>query len=99
MNRSDQIDAFVERNRRMLGCDNAKPRDVQSLQNWVHGNACLNWEETKYLDHEEDLFAISSIGDNATRKLEAWVEDSLARWFRKSGKVRTMRRIRILALS
>lgn len=79
-------DAFVERNRRMLGCDNAKPRDVQSLQNWVHGNACLNWEETKYLDHEEDLFAISSIGDNATRKLEAWVEDSLARWFQKSGK-------------
>ncbi|KAF2176027.1 hypothetical protein K469DRAFT_743122 [Zopfia rhizophila CBS 207.26] len=76
-------DNFVERNRRMLESEVAKPRDIRSLQNWVNGNGCLSWEETEYLNHCNDLRSIVPLEDSATVRFEAWVEDSVVRLLMK----------------
>ncbi|KAF2258467.1 hypothetical protein CC78DRAFT_594984 [Lojkania enalia] len=76
-------DNFVERNRRMLECEAAKPRNVRSLQNWVNGNGCLSREETNYLTRCNDLRSIASSEDSAVVRFEAWVEDGLVHLLRK----------------
>ena len=43
------IDRFTERIHRILSLDPAKPRDIQSLQNWLNGTGCLAREESVYL--------------------------------------------------
>jgi hypothetical protein len=85
---TDNADAMVERNHRMLAYEAAKPRDVLSLQNWVNGNACLAREETAYLTHCKELLSIASSDDGAVTQLEAWVEDNLIRFYKCFREVR-----------
>jgi hypothetical protein len=72
----------------MLGFEAAKTGDVQSLRNWLNANPCLSWEESDYLEHTDDLLALSHNEDNAASKLESWIERGIAQCFRKCGKVR-----------
>jgi hypothetical protein len=60
----------------------AEPRARTSLQNWVDGTGCLVREETEYLDYSEELIELGAASDNATAKLEAWVEDNLIRFYK-----------------
>ena len=76
-------DDFVERNRRMLEGEAAKPRDIRSLQNWVNGNGCLSWEESTYLTHCNDLRSVVPSEDSAVVQFEALVERSLVRLLRR----------------
>ena len=76
------IDSFIERTSRLLGFKPAQSRDRTSLQNWVDGTGCLAREETEYLDYPKELIELGSTSDNATTKVEAWVEDNLI-WFCK----------------
>jgi hypothetical protein len=85
---TDNADAMVERNYRMLTYEAAKPRDVLSLQNWVNGNACLAREETAYLTHCKELLSIASSDDGAVTQLKAWVEDNLIRFYKCFREVR-----------
>jgi hypothetical protein len=66
----------------MLSFDEAKPRDVLSLQNWVDGNACLARDETKYLSCCKELLSIASPNDDTVARLESWVEDNLIRFYK-----------------
>lgn len=60
-----------------MSFNSALPRDVLSLQNWVEGTGCLSRDETKYLEHERELFSLAPPGDNAMKQLEDWVEGQL----------------------
>jgi hypothetical protein len=71
----------------MLRYSRAQDRDVESLQNWLSGTGCLAREEAAYLSHR-DLICLAPSGDNATVKLEAWVEDRLIRLSRSFRRVR-----------
>ena len=87
-NVDDHIDALLERNHRISSLETANRRDVSSLQRWVDGNACLAREETAFLGHYEDICAMAPPKDHSITRAEAWVEDSLIRfyqWFRKVG--------------
>ena len=80
-------DALVERNHRILGLEAASSRDVVSLQNWVDGNACLARQETDYLAHYEDLFAVASFEDRSVSSMEVWVEDVLTYFHQRLRRV------------
>ena len=67
----------------MISGEAAKPRGVRSLQNWVNGNGCLSWEETKYLTHCHDLRNAIPSQDDATVQFETWVEDCLVHLVKK----------------
>lgn len=71
----------------MLSFEAANPRDVLSLQNWVNGNACLAREETAYLTRCNELLSVASSNDGAVSWIEAWVEDSLIRFYNGFYKV------------
>ncbi|KAH8689812.1 hypothetical protein BGW36DRAFT_389784, partial [Talaromyces proteolyticus] len=73
-------DSYVERTARMLQFKPAQRRDISSLRNWVEGNACLDREETAYLDHTSDLISLASTNDVGW--LEEWVEDKLISYYR-----------------
>lgn len=73
----------------MLGFEDAKPRAVLSLQNWVDGNACIAREETKYLTQGNELLCVASPHDGAMTRLEDWVADKLIRFCKGFYKVRT----------
>ncbi len=68
-----------------MSFNHALPRDVMSLQNWVEGTGCLSREETKYLEHERELFSLVPPGDNTMKQLEDWVEDQLVRHYKSVG--------------
>ncbi|KAI1127945.1 hypothetical protein F5Y10DRAFT_292493 [Nemania abortiva] len=70
-------DQFAERTYRVLSRNPAEPRDVESLQNWLHNTGCLAREETAYLTHHEELVSLAPPGDNAMVRLEAWVEGKI----------------------
>ncbi|KAF2804949.1 uncharacterized protein BDZ99DRAFT_397158, partial [Mytilinidion resinicola] len=76
-------DNFVERTRRMRESEDAEPRNVRSLQNWVNGNGCLSWEDTAYLTYCHDLRSVVPSKDGAAMRFEAWVEDCLVRLLRR----------------
>jgi hypothetical protein len=80
----------------MFELNNAIARDVQSLQNWLNGNSCLSWEESEYLNHKEDLLAVSHTEDDAAKRLEIWVENGIAQCRRRFGKAREVTDIYVL---
>lgn len=71
----------------MLKYEPAKLRDISSLQNWVNGNSCLAPAETSYLTYCKELLNVASSDDDAITRLEAWVEDSLIRFYKGFRKV------------
>ncbi|EFQ96677.1 hypothetical protein MGYG_08600 [Nannizzia gypsea CBS 118893] len=73
-------DAFIERTRRIFRYEPAKSRDVQSLRNWLRGNACVSRSEIAYLQKENELLCIYCTEDKSISQLEAWIEDNLVRF-------------------
>jgi len=76
-------DEFVVRSSQMLKLDFASSRDVTSLTNWLDGNGCVAREEAAYLYSSGDLASLASPSDNAIAQLENWVEDRVARCYKK----------------
>ena len=82
-----QTDDFVWRARFMLHIDSARPRDIESLQNWINGTGCIARAETSYLARQQDLVSLGRQRDNAVQQLETWVEDKLVFFWRGFRKV------------
>ncbi|KAF3481531.1 uncharacterized protein GIQ15_04290 [Arthroderma uncinatum] len=80
-------DMFIERTQQIFRYEPANPRDVQSLRNWLRGNACLARNETAYLDKYNELLSITSSDDKSISRLEAWIEDILVRYYKGFHKV------------
>ena len=72
----------------MLEFNNAVPRDVLSLKNWVEGNPDLQRDETAYLDRNTDLISVATVEDNALNRLEALLERSMVQHYKGFRKVR-----------
>jgi hypothetical protein len=66
----------------MLSYGHANPRTRINLKNWLNGNGCLAREETEYLDYPRELIELGAPSDDASTKLEAWVEDCLVRFYK-----------------
>ncbi|KAH6892190.1 hypothetical protein B0T10DRAFT_287825 [Thelonectria olida] len=79
----EDYDQFVERTHKSLGYDKASRREATSLQNWLGNNRSLAREETAYLSHSNELFAVSLTKDSAMLRFESWVEDNLIRLSRR----------------
>ncbi|KAH6874920.1 hypothetical protein B0T10DRAFT_414859, partial [Thelonectria olida] len=67
-------DESLERSFRVSALGNAHSQDVKSLQNWTAGNGCITREETRFLNHQEDLLCISPPKD----RLVSWLERSVS---------------------
>jgi hypothetical protein len=91
---TNDADELIERNRRILGYEPPKPRDVLNLQNWINGNGCIAREETAYLDHSKDLLSISFREDSAVTWLEALVEYGLFLLRQRSSQVKNLKHCR-----
>ncbi|KAI8629553.1 hypothetical protein F5Y19DRAFT_433455 [Xylariaceae sp. FL1651] len=76
----EDYDQFAERTHRILSFASAQQRDIESLRNWLGGTGYLAREETEYLASRE-LMSLAPVVDNATMKLETWVEDKLIRFY------------------
>ncbi|CAH0046003.1 unnamed protein product, partial [Clonostachys solani] len=76
----EEYDRYLERTNRVLSLCPAQERDVHSLRNWVNGTGSLAREETAYLSSRE-LVSLAPLGDNATVKLEAWVENLFIKFY------------------
>jgi len=59
-----------------MGLKKAPAYDTRNLQNWVIGTGSLDRDETCYLGHG-DLVSLVPPDDNATARLESWVENAL----------------------
>jgi hypothetical protein len=68
---------MIKRSNRMLRYSSASERSILSLQNWVHGNACLSRAETHYLLLKKDLVTLGLPSDGAMERVEGWVEDRM----------------------
>ena len=87
------------RNSEILKLKPARPRRTATLQNWIQGNPCIARNEAEYLQHEEDLIALSSAEDESMTGLEEWVQDLLVRFFGEIYKVCTSNQLRNSELS
>ncbi|KAI2616350.1 hypothetical protein GGR54DRAFT_631828 [Hypoxylon sp. NC1633] len=72
-------DDLIERNNRILGLEDARPRNVSNLRNWVNGNGCVARAETAYLAQRGELVSVAGTDDTIISWLEALVEDGLSR--------------------
>lgn len=81
---TDVIDRFVEATNKLLSYEEAKPRDIQSLQNWLDIDGCVIHDDRAYLS-SGDLFYVAPPADNAMARFESWVEFKLKRvlWYRQ----------------
>lgn len=71
------LDKLAEAANKMLRYDDAQPRDLQSLLNWLDGNGRIAQDDRSYLHQEHDLFSVTPMVDNAMVRFESWVEDRL----------------------
>ncbi|KNG47996.1 hypothetical protein DDE82_004440 [Stemphylium lycopersici] len=78
---TNNLDTFTENSRRMLNSEGAEQRDLESLQNWLDGNACLARQESAYLDAPLDMVSLAPCKDSAVSQLEVWVENKLIRFY------------------
>ncbi|KAI1758573.1 hypothetical protein GGR53DRAFT_529297 [Hypoxylon sp. FL1150] len=67
-------DDFVERNNYILKLEDAQPRNVQNLQNWVNGNGNIARAETAYLGRSEDLASVADSDGTVILWLRVMVE-------------------------
>ncbi|KAH8807489.1 hypothetical protein F5884DRAFT_857066 [Xylogone sp. PMI_703] len=77
-------DELVERTRRMYSYENPNPRIVESLRNWLSGNACIARNETAFLECGEDLVTLSPLEDGAVSWLGENLPDSIVRLVKSS---------------
>jgi hypothetical protein len=75
---------LLDRSQKVLLFESPLPLHVSSIENWLEGNGCIARDETKFLDHEDDLLTIAPVEDGVLRWLELLVSASLA-FFRKVG--------------
>jgi hypothetical protein len=73
------VDQLIEGSRKINTYESAPSRLVSSLQNWHRGNACISRNETAFLEHREDLFALAWQEDGAISWLGEIVPESLVR--------------------
>lgn len=86
---TNNLDTFTENSRRMLNSEGAEQRDLESLQNWLDGNACLARQESAYLDAPLDMVSLAPCKDSAVSQLEVWVENKLIRFYQNFRNVWT----------
>ncbi|KAL2687961.1 hypothetical protein Neosp_005531 [[Neocosmospora] mangrovei] len=67
------IDELLERSQRILSFDRPLATHVLSLENWLQGNACIAREESRFLDHKEDLLTVAPLEDGVIYWLEMTV--------------------------
>lgn len=70
MNDNKRLDSQVQRFSHILGLKEPHPRYIQSLQNWLAGNAPLAKAEEEFLLHHRDLASFSTTDDDITPWLE-----------------------------
>ena len=70
-------DDLVQRNSRMLVLEEPHPQHVQSLQNWLAGNACIARDEAEFLHREKDLASFSRPDDYVISWLERFLSSLL----------------------
>lgn len=63
-------DDLVQRNSRMLQLEEPKARHVESLLNWIAGNACIARNETEFLQRRDDLASFPRATDDVVPWLE-----------------------------
>lgn len=79
---SGLADDFSERTEKIIARVSPRPRDIQNLQNWVENTGLVVEEETLFLDKQDDLLSLGSLGrDEVVRILEGPVEDAII-WLR-----------------
>ncbi|RSL41577.1 hypothetical protein CEP54_015775 [Fusarium duplospermum] len=66
-------DELLERSQRILSFDRPLATHVLSLENWLQGNACIAREESRFLDHTEDLLTVAPLEDGVMYWLEMTV--------------------------
>ncbi|KAL2011080.1 hypothetical protein VTN00DRAFT_3798 [Thermoascus crustaceus] len=73
-------DNLLARNAQILQFNNATPRAVMSLRNWINGNACIAREETEFLENDHDLLTLATPEDSTLKDIEDWVEHRLIQY-------------------
>ncbi|KAK0633929.1 hypothetical protein B0T14DRAFT_576202 [Immersiella caudata] len=71
-------DALIQRSNQVLGFESPESQHDLSLQNWLEGNACIAREESRFLEHSDDLFTFSRSNDRVVSWLERTVSKLLA---------------------
>ncbi|KAI4703048.1 hypothetical protein J4E81_001925 [Alternaria sp. BMP 2799] len=52
----------------------ASPRDITSIQNWLHGTGSIAGPETDFLSHPHDLANLTGTLDSAVLTIETFIE-------------------------
>ncbi|KAK5651860.1 hypothetical protein OQA88_11629 [Cercophora sp. LCS_1] len=73
-----EYDASILRSNQVLGFESPEPQHVLSLRNWLEGNGCIAREESRFLEHSDDLFTLSRSNDGVVSWLERIVSKLLA---------------------
>ena len=80
------VDAILDRNRRIFAFDDPRETDITNIQNWVENTSSLAQDETAYLLEPKDLMTIYSPQDAASARLTPLLEGvmrTLYKLFRK----------------
>lgn len=78
---------MLDRNHKIITCNDPQTKDVENLQNWVANTSSLARDETAYLSNTRDLMTILSPRDNAVARLTPTIERIMRTLYRFSGKV------------
>lgn len=81
-------DALLDRNRRILACNDPSRECVMNLQHWVDNTCSLAQCETAYLAYTKDLMTILSTQDDAVARLAPLMETILRSLYKIVGKRR-----------
>lgn len=75
-----RIDKFILRSRRISELEEADPRAVTNLQNWIDGTGCIARAESRFLNYPpEELLSISPQDESAMLGLQSKVAENLLR--------------------
>lgn len=80
-------DALLDRNRRILACNDPSRECVMNLQHWVDNTCSLAQCETAYLAYTKDLMTILSTQDDAVARLAPLMETILRSLYKIVGKL------------
>ena len=84
---SINVDAIVDRNRRILAFDDPRKTDITNIKNWVENTSSLAQDETAYLLQPKDLMTMLSAQDAASARLTPLLEGVMRTLHKLSGKV------------
>ncbi|KAJ3521845.1 hypothetical protein NM208_g13109 [Fusarium decemcellulare] len=76
----EDLDKFILRSRRISELEDADPRAVTNLQNWIDGTGCIARAESRFLNYPpEELLGISPQDESAMIGLQSTVAENLLR--------------------